>query len=579
MHIRFLTMTDPIKCKRKHGGSVKRVRSFNCGNYPSRLIEVKKRCVLLSAVIFGVMATLTLAVCLQAQESPEGHSGERQRQDPMLHSGALVGLSGGQTLWIAPVQGKIRITENQDYVIPRKNGFWRIRIGVNWAPRDGLPAPTGYRRLWSVPLTKGNDAVPWTAQALDKSKSAAAASESPADDQDSANAEGSQWKAGPDEDSLKQEVTFLSPNYVSFYETETVISSGGGTGGSEIYRVDEIADPPSESPNATGFLLDQKISLPIPENVRSKDLEACIDPKADFRDETFLQNVQEPTDGIHRNHHHWEYGWLLGYSTGAARGYHTECPVSLKPPKSIVGYDELFPAWKTIRASYPNAEDAFSSPTHDLILLFAKNELIVAPLQEGRVGKALAKIQIDGKPVMVQWATGKYVDAWTEQLTPYFETYMTQAERDLAQNRRVTEPLNERGMSLMNQGKYEAATAEFVKASQLDKSCNPQYPDNAGNAYYKVEDYSSALAWIGGAMSCDPKYAIAYLNRGDAFVGLYLVNKAKPKHDDLEHSCRDLTTPCAGDARSDYQTYLELAPTSNNAAEVKNKIDALPHSP
>jgi hypothetical protein len=494
----------------------------------------------------------------------------------MLRSGALVGLSGGQTLWIAPVQGKIRITENQDYVIPRKNGFWRIRLGVNWAQPEGLPARPGYGRLWSIPLTKGNDAVPWTAPARDKSKSAAAASDSP---EDRANPEGSQWKAGSDEDSLKQEVTFLGPDYVSFYETETVMSSGGGTGGSEIYRVYEIAGSPSESPNAAAFLLDQETSLRIPENVRSKDLEACIDPKADFRDETFLQNVQESTYGIRRNHHRWEYGWLLGYSTGAARGYHTECPVSLTPPKSIVGYDELFPAWKTIQASYPKAEDAFSSPTHDLILLLAKNELIVAPLQEGRVGKPLAQIEIDGKPVMVQWATGKYVDAWTEQLTPYFETYVTQAERDLVQSRTMTAPLNDRGMSLMNEGKYEAAAAEFVEASQLDKTCNPHYPANAGYAYYKMGDYSSAIAWIGGAMTCDPKYAVAYLNRADAFVGLYLANKAKPKHDDLEHCCGDLSTPCAGDARRDYQRYLDLAPSSNNAAEVKNKIDALPHLP
>jgi len=92
-------------------------------------------------------------------------------------------------------------------------------------------------------------------------------------------------------------------------------------------------------------------------------------------------------------------------------------------------------------------------------------------------------------------------------------------------------------------------------------------------------DYSSAIAWIGGAMTCDPKYAVAYLNRGDSFVGLYLANKAKPKHDDLEHCCDDLSTPCAGDARKDYQKYLELAPDSRNAAEVKRKMSALPHMP
>jgi hypothetical protein len=41
--------------------------------------------------------------------------------------GALVGMNGGQTLWMAPVDGKIRLFVKQDYVVPRKNGFWRVR--------------------------------------------------------------------------------------------------------------------------------------------------------------------------------------------------------------------------------------------------------------------------------------------------------------------------------------------------------------------------------------------------------------------------------------------------------------------
>ncbi len=535
---------------------------------------------LLRTVIFGLITTLILGVCLQALDSLDGRAGERQQQGTMLRSGALVGLSSGQTLWIAPVHGKIRITENQDYVIPRKDGFWRIRLGVKWAQPEGLPAPPGYGRLWAVPLTKGNDAVPWSVPAPDTSESATALIDSQANGQDTGNPKEWQWKAGPVGDSLKQEVTFLGPDYVSIYETETVISSGGGTGASEVYRFYKITEAPAKSPNSVPSLLVQESTLAIPDNIRSKDLEACIDLKAkdDFRDEDFLRNAEETTFGIRRGRLKWQYGWLLGYSDGALRGYHTECPVSLRPPKSIVGHDEIFPDWKTIQVSYPKAEDGFSSPTHDLILLLAESQLIVAPLQGGRIGKPLAQIQIDGKPVMVQWATGKYVDAWTELLTPYFQTYMTQAGRELGQNRVLTAPLNDRGMSLMNEGKYEAAAAEFVKAAQLDKDCNPLYRNNAGYAYYKMGDYLSAVPWIGGAIQCDPKYALAYLNRADAFVGLYLANKAKPKHDDLKHYCIENSSPCVDEARRDYQKYLELAPGSKVVTEVRKKLDALPPS-
>src|SRR5271155_767698 len=61
----------------------------------------------------------------------------RQTPEATPHSGALVGLSGGQTLWIAPVDGKIRVLAAQDYIIPRKDGFWRVRFDMKWAPQKG----------------------------------------------------------------------------------------------------------------------------------------------------------------------------------------------------------------------------------------------------------------------------------------------------------------------------------------------------------------------------------------------------------------------------------------------------------
>src|SRR6267154_2797909 len=65
-----------------------------------------------------------------------------QMPEAMPHSGALVGLSGGQTLWIAPVGDNIRVLAAQDYIIPRKDGFWRVRLEVKWvwAPPKGSPA-------------------------------------------------------------------------------------------------------------------------------------------------------------------------------------------------------------------------------------------------------------------------------------------------------------------------------------------------------------------------------------------------------------------------------------------------------
>ena len=59
----------------------------------------------------------------------------------------------------------------------------------------------------------------------------------------------------------------------------------------------------------------------------------------------------------------------------------------------------------------------------DLLLIVADVKLIVASVRDAKTGKSLGEITLTGKPVMVQWAIGRYVDAWTNELTQYFDTY------------------------------------------------------------------------------------------------------------------------------------------------------------
>jgi hypothetical protein len=392
----------------------------------------------LSAAIFGLTVNLALALCGQAQQATSRPA--QQEQEMVPRSGALVGLSNGQTLWIAPVEGKSRIMSTGDYVVPRKDGFWRVRPEVKWAPAEGVavpetnksdPAtadvPPGVGRLWAVPLKKGRDAAPWKDAAPAKSESPEAKNDLQIQEQESDKSLVDRMEEESAE-SPKQELTFLGPDYISFYQTQTVISSGGGTGASEMYSVLKITDGPAIEGRAGEWLMVRGAAPSIPDAVGAKDLDACIDPdnKDEFRDEDFLKNAQEVTYGIKRSRQQWVYGWILGYATGAARGYHTECAVSVLPPKNIVGYDQMFPEWKAIATAYAKAEDAFSSPTHDLILVFAENHLIVASLHGGRVGRPLAQMEISGKPAMVQWATGKYVDGWSKELSPYFSIVSTE---------------------------------------------------------------------------------------------------------------------------------------------------------
>ena len=78
----------------------------------------------------------------------------------------------------------------------------------------------------------------------------------------------------------------------------------------------------------------------------------------------------------------------------------------------------------------------------------------------------------------------------------------------------------------------------------------------------------------------DPKRAIAYLNRGDAFVALHYSAKGRQDAKDFfKNYCMESSNWCIAEARKDYEKYLELAPDSKAAPDVKKKLAALPSSP
>jgi tetratricopeptide (TPR) repeat protein len=213
-----------------------------------------------------------------------------------------------------------------------------------------------------------------------------------------------------------------------------------------------------------------------------------------------------------------------------------------------VGSNELFPEWKQIKSAFPDAEDAFSSPSRDLLLVIVPGHLIVVPLRDGKLEKPAIVIDQSVKPVMVQWATGKYVDAWTKELEQYFHPYVPQSQQNLLDPKQ----LNIEGLKLMQQHNPESALRSFVEAARLDPS-SAEFTNNAGFAYYQMGKYEESVLWLQKTVSSDPKRAVAYLNLGDAYAKL----KRNAK------------------ARQAYTKYLELAPDSKSAPKVKKKLDAL----
>ena len=477
----------------------------------------------------SAILTIWLSVpCAKAQQVSPEHQGQQEKA--VVRSGALVGMNSGQSFWIAPVDGKIDILVAQDYVIPRKNGFWRVRFDVNWndPTLSGVPPPV-HGRLWAVPLKKGIDAVAWSAEqpVINRSEEG--------NKREEGALEAMQREA--DEEGHHIKPLFLSPDCLSFYDEYTEVSSGGSTRGRETYTTLNITDPPVTL-GPTEQLLVEEIHFPISDDTRDKDLRACVradDQLSDTDKEWALE--QETTLGIGRGQQKWIHSWLIGGGAGLP------CPASIPPPKSMVGENELFPEWKKIKSAYPAAEDAFSSPLHDLLLIVVSGKLIAVSVFNGEIGEPLAQINLIDGPVMVQWAIGKHVDAWTKELTPYFQAYASDRVR------RDPKLDNGDGLTFMQRHQPGSAVGWFVGAAMGDPT-NAEYANNAGFAYYQLGKYEESVLWLEKTISIDPNRAVAYLNLGDAYAKLKRYAKA----------------------RQAYTKYLELAPDSKSAPKVKKKL-------
>jgi tetratricopeptide (TPR) repeat protein len=109
------------------------------------------------------------------------------------------------------------------------------------------------------------------------------------------------------------------------------------------------------------------------------------------------------------------------------------------------------------------------------------------------------------------------------------------------------------GLKLMRQNDYRSAQLEFERASIITGDKNPLYTNNMGFAFYKEQKYDLAVYWLQKTVQLDPKRAVAYLNLGDALAKL----NRNPE------------------ARDAYKKYLELAPNSKAAPDVKEKLATL----
>lgn len=98
-------------------------------------------------------------------------------------------------------------------------------------------------------------------------------------------------------------------------------------------------------------------------------------------------------------------------------------------PEIIKCYDDLMFDFDIIKEKHPNAIDAISSPTKDIIIIITDKKIMVYPCTSKITGnpsmiqKPVLTIDKDQNEslIMAQWATGDYVDKWNNEVLEYLK--------------------------------------------------------------------------------------------------------------------------------------------------------------
>jgi len=109
----------------------------------------------------------------------------------------------------------------------------------------------------------------------------------------------------------------------------------------------------------------------------------------------------------------WSFSNASTYSEGLTL---FDLPLSI--PESVTSFNDLYPDWNSIKKSIPEAFDAVSSPTKDMLVVLTSDKLLIYtnPLEDMSEPASSVKLNNENL-IMAQWATGEYVQKCDAELS------------------------------------------------------------------------------------------------------------------------------------------------------------------
>lgn len=126
--------------------------------------------------------------------------------------------------------------------------------------------------------------------------------------------------------------------------------------------------------------------------------------------------------GLFRRNGHWVLKGRLTSFQNLPTDISPDFFIPIVTPKTLVGYDSLYPNWSSIKERVPDAIDAFSSPKKNLLITMSNSILSVYSVNNNNIDLyplAQVKLKENETVIMDQWGLENYVDIWSKVFNRY----------------------------------------------------------------------------------------------------------------------------------------------------------------
>lgn len=318
--------------------------------------------------------------------------GENTDEKETMRSGVLIGLRSTdasqafyRTLWLAAKDGEMYpFLELDGIFFPRRSGFWKLDIIRHTEEEKQedllLPHPIQQTQKLKNDLTPSLNALDWLGKTGD----------------------------------LFKYIDYIGNDYVAI----EMIGNGKYSYRNEIWKTKKLQILPIDSlPSNRNVkisdLAGEKAEMVMESQLQKMMTDKEITKKQLIKPNDFLNNI-----GLERRIGHWFFKGRIHYQKEKEDTIF-DYTLPLFPPSELIFYDYLSISWTHIKDKIPDALDAFTSPSQDLLIVITKKEIGIYAIENGVFSNTPLKripLKENEKVIMAEWALGDYVDNWHQTL-------------------------------------------------------------------------------------------------------------------------------------------------------------------